>query len=106
MHKSTDIIACLVNKLEQTGIVCTKLPAPGGYALQHNKTVEQMNISIGSIMIDIDLTPQNPDWLPGTPTGDNEDWGWYLYGKDFEDFNSNEFSEVGILITMTELEWC
>ena len=91
----------ICNKLEEYGIVVENFGPVT--KLHHNLDEEEFNKVVIDIMDDLALKGQDDNWIPGTPTGDQADWGFYVCPIIP---SSWELGDFDMLITMTELFIC
>ena len=74
----------------------------GEVTLEHELTDDEFDKLILAMMPHHELKPQNPEWFPGTPTGDPEDFGYYVCPINPSDWNCGDFDMV---ITKVLVNW-
>ena len=70
--------------------------------LEHKLSVDEFDNLVMTLMVHHGLQPQNPDWFPGTPTGDPEDFGYYICPITNEDWDEGQFDMV---IMYDSIDW-
>lgn len=98
LRKPEDVI----DTLERNNVLVIKLNH-NWYTLKHNLSDDEFNHLISAIMVHHNLQPQDNEWCPGTPSGLDEDYGYYLWPSEITEYEDGQFD---MLITKTELTWC
>jgi hypothetical protein len=89
-------------KLNGIEVVDTLVPA-GAVSLVHHLNEDEFENIILAMIVHHEMKPQNPNWCPGTPTGESSDYGYYICPNRWADWNDGDFE---MLITSNSITWC
>ena len=92
----------IVADMTLIGIETEKVPCMS-YKLVHGWTKEQFENKIKNLLLAYPIKAQNSDWYPGTPTDDEEDWGFYICPVDPTQWEEEDFD---MSIMFEEIFWC
>lgn len=93
----------IVESMRQSGIAAEAIPNRMTYKLTHNLSKSDFEQTIRGLLGQWSLNPQRADWMPGSPTGNDEDWGFYVYPKFPDDWEEGDFD---LCIAFDEIYWC
>ena len=94
----------IFDTLELNGIEVTDAIVAADYVtINHNLSVDEFENLIMVLATHHYLQPQDPDWFPGTPTGDPVDYGYYVCPITAKDWYEGDFN---MLITTDAIHWC
>lgn len=99
MPESNRTIHKLLKSIQNCGIEVTVANKQRA-RLYHELEQGTFETAIRSVISENQLIPQNANWMPGTPTGEQADWGFYVCDK------SDSGDSVDIWISMDEIHWC
>ncbi len=97
---SSSIVDQLASSLTTHGINVISI-SDGNYSLAHHLTPEQFHEIVLPIFAELNLKPQDDSWMPGTPTGDQEDFGYYVCSEE----SDTEWT-LDIFVTNNTIYWC
>lgn len=88
MKSIKDVLKALTDR----GFVITDAADIGPVAkLNHTFDRDDFNELITEIIAELQLKGQNDNWLPGTPTKDPADWGFYVCPIHPDDWDMGDF---------------
>lgn len=80
----------IIDALRLNGIECEYVPHTS-YTLSHSLPTHQFDELIKAIAVHFNLKPQNPNWFPGTCTGDQSDFGYYVCPANHDQYEEGDF---------------
>jgi hypothetical protein len=55
------------------------------------------------VLLQFPIKPQDDAWMPGTPTGNMDDHGFYICPVDLDQWDEDDFD---MFISFGEIHWC
>ena len=92
----------IFEKLNEFGIKSKETPHCYS-VLYHHFCQEDFENIVRIVLLQFPIKPQDDAWMPGTPTGNMDDHGFYICPVDLDQWDEDDFD---MFISFGEIHWC